>query len=117
MANEDIAVLLDEKRVFKPSEDFVQNTNVKQWMEKHNINSLEELHEKTQDWEWFWAEMAKELLEFYKPHDKLVDWDPPWIKWFIGAQYNIVHDALDKHVKTWRKNKVAFIYEGEPGDY
>jgi len=116
MANEDIAVLLDEKRVFKPSEDFVQNTNVKQWMEKHNINSLKELHEKTQDWEWFWTEMAKELLEFYKPHDKLVDWDPPWIKWFIGAQYNIVHDALDKHVKTWRKNKVAFIYEGEPGE-
>jgi acetyl-CoA synthetase len=116
MVNEDIAVLLDEKRVFKPSEDFVNNTNVKQWMTKHNIQTLEELHEKAQDWEWFWGEMAKEFIEFYRPYNKLVDWNPPWIKWFIGAQYNIVNDALDKHVKTWKKDKVAFIYEGEPGE-
>jgi len=116
MAEKDIAVLLDEKRVFKPKEEFVNQTNVKQWMNEHNINTLDELYKKTEDWEWFWEEISKELVEWYKPYEKVIDWNPPYAKWFVGAQYNIVHDALDKHVKSWRKNKVAFIFEGEPGD-
>jgi len=116
MVEEDISVLLDEKRVFKPKEEFINQTNVKQWMDKHGINNLEELHNKSSDWEWFWEEVSKELVEWYKPYDKIVEWDTPWVKWFVGAKYNIVHDALDKHVKSWRKNKVAYIFEGEPGD-
>ena len=116
MSDKNISVLLDEKRVFKPSEEFVNKTNVKQWMNKHNIKSLEELHKKAEDREWFWGEISRDLVEWYKPYDKVVEWDAPWVKWFVGATYNIVHDALDKHVKTWRKNKVAFIFEGEPGD-
>lgn len=116
MTGENISVLLDEKRVFKPSKEFVNNTNVKQWMDKHNIKTVDELYKKADNWEWFWGEMAKELIEFYTPPKKTVEWDQPWVKWFVGAKYNIVHDAVDKHVKTWRKNKVAFIFEGEPGD-
>ena len=116
MTGENISVLLDEKRVFKPSKEFVNNTNVKQWMDKHNIKTVDELYKKASNWEWFWGEMAKELIEFYTPPKKTVEWDMPWVKWFVGAKYNIVHDAIDKHVKTWRKNKVAFIFEGEPGD-
>ena len=116
MADEDISVLLDEKRVFKPKEDFVNQTNVKQWMDKRGIKTLDELYQKAENWEWFWDEISKELVEWYKPYTKIVEWDAPWAKWFVGAKYNIVHDALDKHVKSWRKNKVAFIFEGEPGD-
>ena len=116
MPQEDISVLLEEKRVFKPSETFVNQTNVKHWMDAHGIQSLEELLQKAQDWKWFWKEVAGDYLEFYKPYDQVVEWDAPWAKWFVGGQYNIVHDALDKHVKTWRKNKIAFIYEGEPGE-
>ncbi|KYK21674.1 acetyl-coenzyme A synthetase [Thermoplasmatales archaeon SG8-52-2] len=116
MVKEDISVLLDEKRIFKPEEDFVNQTNVKQWMDDHGIKTLEELHKKSENWEWFWDEISNELVEWYKPYDKLVEWDAPWVKWFLGAKYNIVNDALDKHVKSWRKNKVAFIFEGEPGD-
>jgi len=116
MAEEDISVLLDEKRVFKPKEDFVNQTNVKQWMDKHNIETLEELHKKAENWEWFWEEISNELVEWYEPYNKIFEWDVPWVKWFIGAKYNIVHDALDKHVNSWRKNKVAYIFEGEPGD-
>ena len=116
MAEENIAVLLDEKRVFKPKEEFVNQTNVKQWMDKHNIKNLDELYKKGENWEWFWEEISKDLVEWYKPYDKVVEWNPPYAKWFVGAQYNIVHDALDRHVKSWRKNKVAFIFEGEPGD-
>jgi acetyl-CoA synthetase len=113
---EDISVLLDEKRVFRPSEEFVNRTNVKQWMDKHGITSLEMLHKKAEDWEWFWEEVSKDLVEWYKPYAKVVEWDVPWVKWFVGARYNIVHDALDKHAHSWRKNKVAYIFEGEPGD-
>jgi len=116
MAKENISVLMDEKRVFTPSKESVENTNVKQWMEKHNIKTLDELYKKGGDWQWFWEEISKDLVEWYRPYKKVVEWNPPWVKWFVGAEYNIVHDALDKHVKTWRKNKVAFIYEGEPGE-
>jgi len=112
----DISVLLEEKRVFKPTQEFVEQTNVKKWMDEHGIKDLDELLEKAQDIEWFWAEMAKELVEWYKPYDKVLEWNPPFAKWFVGAEYNIVHDALDKHMKTERKDKVAYIFEGEPGD-
>ena len=116
MTEENISVLLDEKRVFKPKEDFVKQTNVKQWMNAHGIKTLDELYKKAENWEWFWGEVSKELVEWYTPYKKVVEWDLPWVKWFAGAKYNIVHDAVDKHVGTWRKNKVAYIFEGEPGD-
>jgi len=116
MAEENISVLLDEKRVFKPKEELIKNSNVKQWMDKHNIKTIDELYKKAENWEWFWDEISKDLVEWYKPYSKVVEWDAPWVKWFVGAKYNIVNDALDKHVKSWRKNKVAFIFEGEPGD-
>ncbi len=116
MAEENISVLLDEKRVFKPKEEFVKQTNVKQWMDKHNIKNLDELHKKAENWKWFWEEISKDLVEWYKPYKEVLEWDAPWAKWFVGAKYNIVHDALDKHANSWRKNKVAFIFEGEPGD-
>ncbi len=116
MVPENISVLLDEKRVFKPSKEFVQQTNVKQWMDKHGIKTLDELYKKAENWEWFWEKIAKDVVEFYTPYKKLMEWDLPWAKWFVGAKYNIVHDCIDKHVKTWRKNKIAYIFEGEPGD-
>ena len=116
MPSENISVLLDEKRVFKPSKEFVDQTNVKQWMDEHKIKTIDDLYKKAENWEWFWDEAAKELLEFYTPYKKVIEWNSPWAKWFVDAKYNIVHDAVDKHVKTWRKNKVAIIFEGEPGD-
>ncbi|MCK5636925.1 MAG: acetyl-coenzyme A synthetase, partial [Thermoplasmatales archaeon] len=67
MAEEDISVLLDEKRVFKPKEELVNNTNVKQWMDEHDIKDLEELYKKAENWEWFWDEVSKNLVEWYEP--------------------------------------------------
>ncbi len=116
MAKEDISVLLDEKRVFKPSEKFVKQTNVKQWMDKHGIKTLDELYKKAENWEWFWNEASKDIVEWYTPPKKTVEWDEPWAKWFVGAKYNIAHDAVDKHAKGAKKNKIAYIFEGEPGD-
>ncbi|MFQ5758469.1 MAG: acetate--CoA ligase [Candidatus Bathyarchaeia archaeon] len=111
-----IDVLLKEKRVFKPSEEFVEQTNVKKWMDEHGIESYDELLEKARDLEWFWGKVSKEVVEWYKPPRKVLEWNEPYAKWFLGAKYNIVHDALDKHLKTYRKNKLAYIFEGEPTD-
>lgn len=85
-------------------------------MNTQGIKDYDELIEKAKDLEWFWGAMAEEFIEWYQPYEKVLDWSPPWAKWFIGAKYNIVHDALDRHVETWRKNKVAYIFEGESGD-
>ncbi len=113
----DIDVLLQEKRAFPPSSELVEQSNVKRWMNTHDIKDYDELLEKAKDIEWFWSEAEKEAeIEWFKPYDKVLEWNRPWAKWFVGAKCNIVHNAIDKHAKTWRKNKVAYIFEGEPGD-
>ncbi len=107
-----IDVLLKEKRVFKPSPQFIQQSNVKQWMDKQGIKTYEELLEKSQNLEWFWKETAKEVINI-KNYKKVLDWKPPYAKWFTGAKYNIVSDALDRHKD---KNKIAYVFESEPGE-
>ncbi|MBN1684200.1 MAG: acetate--CoA ligase [Gammaproteobacteria bacterium] len=112
----DISVLLKEQRTFKPTQEFINQTNVKQWMDQNHIASLEELYEKASDWKWFWEKMSKEFIHFYQPYKKVVDWKPPYVKWFVGSKYNIVHDALDLHMQTDVQHKIAYIYESEPGE-
>jgi acetyl-CoA synthetase len=64
--------------------------------------------------EAFWAEVAEEL-EWFRPWDRVFEQDYPHFKWFVGAQCNITANALDRHVNSWRKNKVAFVWIGEDG--
>jgi acetyl-CoA synthetase len=62
----------------------------------------------------FWAERAREGLEWFKEWNKIYEWNPPYFKWFIGGKLNICYNAVDRHVKTWKKNKAAIIWEPEP---
>ena len=62
--------------------------------------------------EAFWEKIAKEL-EWYKPWNKVLEWNYPYARWFVGAQCNIVHNALDRHLKTPTKDKLAIIWEGQ----
>ncbi len=65
----------------------------------------------------FWEDRAKEMVDWFQPWEKVLDdSNAPFYKWFVGAKTNIVYNALDRHVKTWRRNKLALIWEGEPGD-
>jgi len=82
-----------------------------------HIKGYEELYKQSiDDPEAFWADRANEL-EWYKTWDKVLDdSDPPFFKWFTDGKTNIVHNALDRHLITYRKNKLALIWEGEPGD-
>ena len=63
----------------------------------------------------FWAGIAREL-HWFKPWERVLDWNVPWAKWFVGGQINLSYNCLDRHVAMWRKNKAALIWEGEPGE-
>ena len=65
--------------------------------------------------EKFWAEQAKNLV-WFKEWDKVLDWKPPFARWFVGGQLNASVNCLDRHIKTDIKNKAAIIWEGERGE-
>jgi acetyl-CoA synthetase len=94
--------------IYYPPPDIVAAANVPEYdgLYQHSLD----------DPESFWAERAGEL-EWYRQWDKVLDdSNPPFFKWFVGGKTNIIHNALDRHLKTFRKNKLALIWEGEPGD-
>ena len=110
MAQVDIESVLKEDRVFEPSKDFSAKAHIK------NLQDYETLYKQAlDDPEGFWASMAKEL-DWFKPWEKVLEWNPPFAKWFVGGRTNIAHNCLDRHLTTARKNKAAIIWEGEPGD-
>ncbi|HLB26414.1 MAG TPA: AMP-binding protein, partial [Dehalococcoidia bacterium] len=65
--------------------------------------------------EAFWADEARKL-EWFRPWDTVLEWDPPFARWFIGGLLNASYLCVDRHVRSWRKSKVAIYWEGEPGD-
>ncbi|MFC1944178.1 acetate--CoA ligase [Chloroflexota bacterium] len=75
-----------------------------------------EMHRRSvDDPERFWAEEARKL-DWYKTWDRVLDWEPPYARWFVGGRLNACYQCLDRHVKTWRKSKVAIYWEGELGE-
>ncbi len=112
----ELDALLTEKRIFEPDQNLVNNTNIKKFMDDHNIGSYDELLERAKDREWFWGELSKEIDWFQPYHNVLDSSDAPYFKWFTEGKCNIVHNALDRHIETPRKNKIAIIWEGEPGE-
>ena len=98
----------NQNEIYHPSPQVIENANVQ------NIDEL---------YKWafdnpleFWEQRANEY-EWYSKWDKVLDDSKkPFFKWFTNATVNIVHNAVDRHQKTWRKNKAALIWEGEPGD-
>ncbi|HEX6304935.1 MAG TPA: AMP-binding protein, partial [Anaerolineales bacterium] len=97
-----------EGELYHPPSHIVEQANIQEYKQQYK-RSLE-------DPEGYWGERAAEL-EWFKKWDKVLDdSNAPFFKWFVGGKTNIVHNALDRHVKTWRKNKLALIWEGEPGD-
>ena len=98
--------LLQEERRYPPSREFTERAN---WSE-------EEIYQRAgQDPEAFWADMAQGV-DWFKPWTQVVEWNLPEAKWFVNAELNVSYNCVDRHLKTWRKNKAAIIWEGEPGD-
>jgi acetyl-CoA synthetase len=80
-----------------------------------NVSDPVVYQEAAQDLEGFWARQA-ESLHWFRKWDRVLEWDAPWAKWFVGGQINASYNCVDRHVATWRRNKAAIIWEGEPGD-
>jgi len=107
---QNIDSILQEKRLFEPPSEFSKQAHVK------SLAEYEAIYKKAEtDPEGFWGEIAQEL-HWFKPYTKVLEWDSPWAKWFVGGEINISYNCLDRHVQTWRKNKAALIWEGEPGE-
>jgi acetyl-CoA synthetase len=68
------------------------------------------------DYQGFWARQSADLLTWAKDWDTICDWQLPFAKWFIGGSLNVAYNCLDRHVEAGRGDKVAFHWEGEPGD-
>jgi acetyl-CoA synthetase len=115
--------------VHEPSQEFVESTNVWEFMQAHDIDDYEALIERTttevegepdSGVDWFWDELVDYLdIEFYEPYDEVRDdtHGPQFTDWYPGGELNIAHNTLDKHaaVENGDRNKVACIWEGEDG--
>jgi acetyl-CoA synthetase len=110
MSETNIESLLKEQRVFKPSAAFSEQAHIK------SLESYEDLCKRAAaDPEAYWAGIASEL-HWFKPWGQVLEWDLPYSKWFVGGKTNMSYNCLDRHLTTSRKNKVAILWEGEPGD-
>ncbi|HSM79420.1 MAG TPA: acetate--CoA ligase, partial [Bryobacteraceae bacterium] len=102
--------VLNEQRRFDPPKEFSAKAHVR------SMEEYERLYQEAEtDPEGFWGRIAEEL-HWFQPWEKTLTWKPPVVKWFEGGKINLSYNCLDRHVATWRKNKAAVIWEGEPGE-
>ena len=101
-----IDALLSEKRVFEPSAEFRKDAL---W------NDPSIYQKAAADPEAFWAEQA-EALDWFERWHTVSEWNPPWVKWFLGGTLNVSFNCLDRHVQAGGGDKVAYFWEGEPGE-
>ncbi len=98
---------LIEDRTFPPPEEF----------KVHSLVASPFLYdEANEDWQGFWAKQAVALLDWDEEWHTILEWDLPFAKWFVGGTLNVCHNAVDRHVAAGRGDKVAYHWEGEPGD-
>lgn len=110
MASEvDIESVLREQRIFHPPAEFSVQANLSRAEYEARVRQAQ------QDLEGFWSDVANEL-DWFARWEKVLEWKPPFAKWFVGAKTNLAHNCMDRHLKTWRRNKAAIIWEGEPGE-
>ena len=99
--------LMLENRKFPPSAEFKRRALVADTGMYDDAN---------EDYEGFWARQAADLLTWTTDWDTICEWNLPFAKWFVGGQLNVSYNCLDRHVEAGRGDRVAFYWEGEPGD-
>jgi acetyl-CoA synthetase len=104
--DQDIDALLEERRVIEPSKEFCDTAI---------IQTEDVYHEAAADLEGFWARQA-ERVDWSRRWDTVLTWDPPWVKWFEGGRLNVSVNCLDRHLGAGLGDRVAYHWEGEPGD-
>lgn len=103
--------VMQEDRLFSPSDEFAKNSSI------GSMDAYQKLYDEAKaDPEAFWGKLAKEELHWFKPFDKVLEWENPLAKWFVGGQTNVAYNCLDAHLDAGNGDKTAIIWEGEPGD-
>src|SRR3984893_15335185 len=110
MHESNIESLLIERRVFKPSKEFVTKARSKS-LGQYRRMYRESIRKPAK----FWMREAQELV-WQRQWKKVLDWKTPFAKWFVGGKLNVSENCLDRHLLTHRRNKAAIIWEGEPGE-
>ncbi len=108
--NQNIESTLTESRSFPPPAEFSKNAIISSAADYEKLRARA-----LADPDGFWSDIAREL-HWFKPWEKVLEWNTPWAKWFLGGKINLSYNCLDRHVATWRKNKAAIIWESEPGE-
>jgi acetyl-CoA synthetase len=99
------------QEVYPPPAEFVRRAHVQ------GMEAYRELYERAKERpEDFWGELADKELSWFEKWTHVFEWNPPFAKWFAGAKTNVSYNCIDRHLETHRKNKVAILWEGEPGD-
>jgi acetyl-CoA synthetase len=105
-----VDTVMQERRLFPPTAEFAAKARIS------SLADYEALwNEANEDIEGFWGELAAEL-RWFTPYTKVLEWNEPFAKWFVGGQTNASYNCLDAHLDGPRRNKAALIWEGEPGD-
>ncbi len=103
---------MTEVHVYPPSEEFVKLANVS------GMDAYRKLYrEAAEDPDAFWGALAKEHLHWHQPFEQVCDWQPPFAQWFVGGKINACYNCVDRHVLAGHGEKVALLFEGEPGDH
>jgi acetyl-CoA synthetase len=105
-----IESVLHEERVFAAPPEFSEKAHIKSRAEYEALYA-----EAERDPDAYWARMAEEL-SWFKRWDTVLKWEPPHAEWFVGGEINLSYNCLDRHLLSWRRNKAAIIWEGEPGE-
>ena len=108
--NPNLESTLQEHRVFPPPEEFARQAHIKSLAEYQRM-----YQRSVKDPEGFWADAAREL-HWFAPWTKVLDWNLPWAKWFVGGKINLCYNCVDRHVVGGRADKTAILWEGEPGE-
>ena len=109
-SSESIESVLHEERRFPPPAEFTAQANIKSEEEYQQM-----WQRAKEDPSGFWGEMA-ENLDWFQKYEQVLEGEMPETKWFGGGKINVSYNCLDRHLTSWRKNKAAIVWEGEPGD-
>ena len=104
-----------ESGLYYPPEELVENSNVMQWMKTKGMKSESEMRAWcSKNYVKFWDEMARTYADWFEPYKQTLEWKAPNASWFMGGKINAAYNAVDRHAGSWRRNKLAYIFVGEP---
>ncbi len=113
--NSDKPIATPEQGLYQPPRQLVENSNVMQWMKTKGFKTEAEMRSWcSKNYVSFWDEMARTYADWFAPYKSTLDWKPPHASWFTGGKINVAYNAVDRHAKSWRRNKIAYIFVGEP---